>query len=271
MRLPSRPESRLPVDNVNKTLYIPLYGKAYVSRLGILLEDKKAEEIWDSEGFPLKGKAKSRWLAYYMGMRSAVVDRWTRQQLQEHPEAVVLHVGCGLDSRCERVESSKHLWFDVDFPEVIEERKRYFEEMETYHMIASDIRDADWLSQVPAGKTAIIVMEGISMYLRPEELKTVLQRWKACFGEVRILMDTYTVFAAKATKYKNPINEVGVTEVYGFDDPRELETAGISFVQEHSMTPESLIQQLPKRERGIFRCLFAGKMARKIYRLYEYV
>ena len=84
-------------------------------------------------------------------------------------------------------------------------------------------------------------------------------------------MDTYTVFAAKATKYKNPINEVGVTEVYGMDDPRSLlEGTGLSKVQEHSLTPEDLIAQLPKREQGFFRYVFAGKMAKKIYRLYEY-
>ena len=48
------------MNNVNKTLYIPLYGKAYVSKRGILLDDKKAEEIWASESFSLKGKSKSK-------------------------------------------------------------------------------------------------------------------------------------------------------------------------------------------------------------------
>lgn len=258
------------MNGVNKTLYIPLYGKAYVSRKGILLEDKKAEAIWEAEGFPLKGKAKSKWLAYNMGMRSAVFDRWTQMQLQQHPEAVVIHVGCGMDSRCERVKYQGHLWFDVDFPEVIAERKRYFSETETYRMIASDIREDDWLSQIPGDRTAILVMEGVSMYLNMEELQTVLQRWKAHFADLRILMDSYTVFAARATKYKNPINEVGVTQVYGFDDPRQLEDAGVAFVQEHSLTPDWLIAQLPKSEQGFFRTMFGGNFAKKIYRLYEY-
>lgn len=260
----------MPMDNVNRTLYIPLYGKAYVSRRGLILEDRKAEEIWASEGFPLKGKASSKWLAYYMGMRSAVFDRWTKQQMEENPDAVVLHVGCGMDSRCQRVEIRNHLWFDVDFPEVMAERKRYFKESEYYHMIGSDIREGAWLSGIPKGKTAIIVMEGVSMYLTPGELKTVLKRWKDYFPEVRILMDVYTVFAAKATKYKNPINEVGVTQVYGLDDPKEAETTGMMFVQEHALTPEMMIVQLPKREQGFFRRIFAGKMAKKIYRLYEF-
>ena len=259
------------MDNVNKTLYIPLYGKSYVSCRGLILQDKKAEEIWEREGFPLKRKAKSKWLAYNMGMRSAVFDRWTEKQLKENPDAVVLHVGCGLDSRCIRVETKDHQWYDVDFPEVIAERKRYFAETERYHMIGSDIRKEDWLTAIPGNRTAVIVMEGISMYLKPEELKPVLKRWKDHFRDVRILMDTYTVFAAKATKYKNPINEVGVTEVFGFDNPRELEgETGLAFVQEHSLTPEDLIARLPQKEQGLFRWLFAGKLAKSIYRLYEY-
>ena len=59
------------MNNVNKTLYIPLYGKSYVSKKGILLHDPKAEEIWAAEGFKIRGKSASKWLAYYMGMRSA--------------------------------------------------------------------------------------------------------------------------------------------------------------------------------------------------------
>lgn len=258
------------MNSINKTLYIPLYGKAYVSRRGLLLEDKKAEEIWEAEGFPLKGKAKSKWLAYYMGMRSGVFDSWLEEKLAELPGGVVLHVGCGMDSRIVRVGDRNHQWYDVDFPEVITERKRYFEETETYHMVSSDIREMTWLSGIPGGSDAIIVMEGISMYLQPEALKEVLRQWKTHFGEIRILMDTYTSFAAKATRYKNPINDVGVTRVYGFDDPVELEESGIAFVREHELTPRRLIEQLPRREQTFFRTMFAGRMAKKIYRLYEY-
>jgi hypothetical protein len=38
------------------------------------------------------------------------------------------------------------------------------------------------------------------------------------YPQVRILLDVYTVFGAKASKYKNPINDVGVTTVWGLDD-----------------------------------------------------
>ena len=83
-------------------------------------------------------------------------------------------------------------------------------------------------------------------------------------------MDCYTTFAAKASKYKNPINDVGVTEVYGLDDPKLLEQAGIKFVKEREMTPENMINELKGIEKTIFSKLYAGSIAEKMYRLYEY-
>lgn len=253
------------MDNVNKTLYIPLYGKSCVSKRGIILHDEKAEQIWAAEGFPLKGKSKSKWLAYYMGMRSAIFDRWLARKMEENPEAAVLHIGCGMDSRIIRVGVRGHQWFDVDFPEVINQRRKYFEETGNYKMISGDLRETDWLEQLPKGK-AIVVLEGISMYLQPEELKAAFENLYAHFENVHILMDCYTVFAAKASKYKNPINDVGVTEVFGMDDPNVLP----GFLREHEMTPQDMIDQLQGMEKRIFASLYAGGVAKKMYRLYEY-
>ena len=66
------------MDSVNKTLFIPLYGRALVSQKGIILKDEHAQRIWCQNKFKLKGKSKSKWLAYYMGMRSAVFDDWVK-------------------------------------------------------------------------------------------------------------------------------------------------------------------------------------------------
>lgn len=257
------------MNNVNKTMYIPLYGKSYVSQKGIILQDPKAEEIWAAEGFPLKGKSKSKWLAYYIGMRSAVFDRWVRERMEEDPSATVIHIGCGMDSRCLRVGTQGHLWFDLDFPDVIGERKRYYAETAEYKMLCADVTDPQWLSQVP-GENAIVMMEGVSMYMSPEELKRTIGQIRRHFASVHLLMDCYTEFAAKASKVKNPINDVGVTKVYGLDDPRKLEGEGLRFVKEHEMTPAELVEELQGLEKGIFKKLFAGGVAKRMYRLYEY-
>ena len=259
------------MNEVNKTLYIPLYGKAYVSRKGLILHDTKAEEIWEKEGFALKGKSKSKWLAYYMGMRSAVFDGWVKKKMQEDECAVVVHIGCGMDSRVLRVGTDDHLWYDVDFPDVIEERKTYYSETEDYTMLASDVRNTEWLNDIPSNADAIVVMEGISMYLQVEELQNTLGAVANHFNKISLLMDCYTEFAAMASKYKNPINDVGVTKVVGIDDPQICEeNTGLTYVGEHNMTPECMINELKGIECTFFRFMFGGKLSKKMYRLYEY-
>ena len=253
------------MDSVNKTLYIPLYGKAYVSEKGIILEDKKAEEIWEKAGFELKGKAASKWLAYTMAMRSKVFDEWVKEKMTD--DCVVLHLGCGLDSRVLRVNASCQ-WYDLDFKNVIQERRKYFEETDTYHMLEADLRLQDWIKELPSDKKAIVIMEGVSMYISCLEMNQLFMTLKNYFGEVELLLDYYSEFAAKVSKYKNPINEVGVTKVYGINDPAVLNK--MKFVCAHDMTPEYLIKELPEKEQKLFRRLYAGKFAKSLYRMAEF-
>lgn len=258
------------MDSVNKTLYIPLYGKALVSRRGIILADSRAEELWAKEGFPLRGKSASKWLAFYMGMRSAVFDRWAEARIECSPGAVVLHIGCGLDSRFFRLGVRPGHWYDIDFPEVIAQRRLHYSEESGCSMLAGDAREAGWLGDIE-GSEAIVLMEGISMYLAPAELEALLSRLTERFDKLSLLMDCYSGFAARMSKYKNPINDVGVRTVWGMDEPGALaEKCGFGRWQQLEMTPEELINQLSGVEKAIFRRLYAGKTAKKLYQLYEF-
>lgn len=258
------------MDSVNRTLYIPLYGKAVVSRKEIIIHDPKAENICDSCGLNLSGSAGSKWLAYFMAMRAAVYDEWVREKLHMLNNPIVIHIGCGLDSRVERVGGS-YMWYDVDFPEVIEERKKFYTETEFYHMLGANAAADDWIKQLPDAENAAVVMEGVCMYLETGDIIRLFERLKGKFPQVALLADFYTSFGVKASKYKNPVNQVGVTTLYGIDDPHCLESdTGLAFKTEHNMTPEKMTEQLGGAEKIFFKTMFAGKTAKKIYRMYEY-
>lgn len=258
------------MTEVNKTLYIPLYGKAYVSKKGLFLNDKKAEEIWEKEKFTLKGKSKSKWLAYYMGIRSAVFDEWIKEKISVTDDITVIHIGCGMDSRIERIGNSKCKWYDVDFEDVINERRRYYTENESYKMIVGDARSCEWLDYIHENKKAVIIMEGVSMYLKDNEIQNLFNNLASHFEHISLLADCYTIKAAKISKHKNPINDVGVTNVYGVDNPEIFTSESVEFVKEHNMTPQKFIDELHGAEKWIFSKLFAGGFSKKMYRLFEY-
>lgn len=260
---------QISMTGVNKTLYIPLYGKALVSRRGLFIKDEDAERIWADASFPLKGKARSKWLAYYMGIRAAVFDKWVKERASENQDAVIIHIGAGLDSRFKRC-GVENAWYDVDFPEVIEERRKYFTEGDGYGMIASDIRREGWLDEICESKTAIVVMEGVAMYLSNEERELLIARLGERFSSIYLLMDFYTPFGARMSKRRNPVNTVGVSEVWGIGVPESVGCGVFNEAVEKEMTPRCCIDELRGVEKFVFKTLYAGGISKKIYKLFEY-
>lgn len=258
------------MNEVNKTLFIPLYGKAMVSKQGMILKDDIAEKIWEQESFPISGKSASKWLALNMAMRARVFDDWTESLLNQNRSALVIQIGCGLDGRCLRVKTSGVKWIDADLDEVISLRRKYYTETEAYRMIALDASNVEQLKALPSSDVAIVVLEGLSMYLTNEQIQKMLCTLKEKYSVLHVLMDVYTKFGAAASKYKNPVNDVGVMNLYGIGSMESvLENTGLRVVARHSLTPDELINELKPSKRFLFRMLFTGRLYSKIYRLYE--
>src|SRR4029453_11127268 len=75
-----------------------------------------------------------------IAIRAKQFDIWTTEFLADHPGATVLHLGCGLDSRVWRIDPPASVrWFDVDYPEVIELRRRLYPERAGYTTIGSSL------------------------------------------------------------------------------------------------------------------------------------
>lgn len=256
------------MNEVNKTLYIPLYGKAYVTSLNCLLKDTKAQEIWNQVQFPLGRKSKSKFLAYYMAMRARVFDDLVKKHVSS--DSVIVHLGCGLDSRYERLQLD-NVFIDVDFDEVIQERKLYYCENDHYRMVGCNICSLDWAKDIDVSKPVIVVIEGVSMYLTNSQLQQLFKDISSTFTNCMIFMDVYSCFAAKMSKYKNPVKEVGVSNVYGLDDPLLVCNDKLQFIGELEMTPNHLIEEIQGKDQVIFKKLYAGKFANSLYHLYTYI
>jgi O-methyltransferase involved in polyketide biosynthesis len=79
-------------------------------------------------------------------------DAWTRAFLAANPDATVLHLGCGLDTRVYRIDPPPAVrWFDVDMPEVIALRQQLYPQRAGYQRIGSSITGPAWLDSVAAG------------------------------------------------------------------------------------------------------------------------
>ena len=133
-----------------------------------------------------------------------------------------------------------------------------------------DASDAKQVERLPDSNTVIVILEGISMYLSNEQVNGLFLALQDKYANIHILMDVYTEFAAKASKYKNPVNDVGVTSLWGIDNIQDvLSNTEIKFIKEHSFTPSKLVDEMKPFDRVLFKMMFTGSVYRKLYRLLE--
>ena len=126
---------------------------------------------------------------FMVALRSAQFDTLITDYLNRHPDAVVLHLGCGLHSRAFRLATENAPWFDVDLPNVIALRRRLYSESDTYRMVGSSVTDPGWIDQLPIGGPVLIVAEGLLMYLTPAETAALLHRLVDRFDTGELLAD----------------------------------------------------------------------------------
>jgi len=113
----------LPLSGVKETMLITLYLRAMESqRPDAIMKDEKAVTLVTQMSYDFDQVRKIRMnegnkVARIMLTRE--MDRYARDFLSRHPEAVVVHIGCGLDSRFERVDNGQVEWYDLDLPDVI--------------------------------------------------------------------------------------------------------------------------------------------------------
>lgn len=258
------------MTNESKTLFIPLYGKAMMSRKGFF-EDKTAEEIVDTCGWDFEDVDKSEKLAIFMAMRAMQYDQLTERFIEKQPESIVIHLGCGLDSRCRRIKVGAKRWYDIDFPEVIEMREKYFTENEAYHMIGSSVTDLSWLDKIEyKGEAVLVIAEGLSMYLTADEMVSLMEAFKERFEKTAFLFDAYSNAAAKLSKFKNPINAVDAKIDFSMSDPAVLEerVKGAKCVINKSIILKRYIDKLEGAYKARFT--FMGGFGSGFYRIYGF-
>ncbi|MEU0871470.1 class I SAM-dependent methyltransferase [Nocardia brasiliensis] len=149
---------------VQKTLSPVLRAKALDNLLpDPILGDTNAEQVMRRlEPDYDKGRFGKSQIGLSAVVRAKTHDDWARAFLAEHPDAVVLHLGCGLDARVYRVDPPPTVdWYDLDYPAIIELRQRLLPPREHYTLLGSSVTDLTWLDRVPHGRPVLLIAEGL--------------------------------------------------------------------------------------------------------------
>ncbi|WP_217577966.1 class I SAM-dependent methyltransferase [Mesorhizobium sp. GbtcB19] len=218
---------KVDLTGAKETLLMTLYGKALESRLpNSLLQDRFADEAVKKIDYDFSRLKVDGNLGVGFAIRAKTLDAQVGDFLARNPDAIVLHLGCGLDTRVFRVDPPRGVdWFDVDYPEVIELRRRLYPPRERYHLAGSSVTEPGWLADVPRNRPTIVVAEGLAPYLAADEGLLLLGRLVAHLVGGEVIFDAYSNFGLKLMRLSPAIKATGAEVHWAIEDPRELEQA----------------------------------------------
>lgn len=254
-----------------ETLLIPLYCKYLESQKDSpIIKDEKAIEMVNSIEYDYEQLQIPKQTYVTICLRVKQFDNYVNNFLMAEPDSIVIHLGCGLDNRFKRVDNNAVEWYDLDFPEVIELRKHFYQETERYHFISSPVMELNWLDSINAkNKWVIILAEGLFMYLKEEEVKLLFQSFQNKFSINTIIFDSYSALTAKSIKNHPSIKKTGAVIRWGIDNAKDIESWGnkIYLKEEWYFTQSDEINKLDIGYRILFKLMSLFPMARKAHRI----
>lgn len=120
---------------VQETLFLTLYGRALDTHASHpILADTMADEIAGKIDYDFTKLKLGSNIVVNIALRAKMLDEVVRRFVADHPDAVVLDLGAGLDDRMFRIAPPPTVdWYDIDFPEVIVLRRRILPEHSQVH------------------------------------------------------------------------------------------------------------------------------------------
>ncbi len=218
------------LQGISETLLIPLYIRAKESqRPDALLRDELAVALvnridCDYSRFKLQEHDE---VGIILRMRE--FDRRVQAFLTHHPQAVVVHIGCGLDTRFERVDNGQVEWFDLDMPEVIALRKSLIGgEKERYHLLGGSVFEDAWLEQVEAnrGRPFFFAAEGVFPYFPEAQVKSLFLKLRQRFPGAELVCDAHTPFIILTDNLQLALSRVQARLHWGLKHGKDVEQWG---------------------------------------------
>jgi O-methyltransferase involved in polyketide biosynthesis len=218
---------KVSLTGAEQTALIGLYGKALESRRpDSILADRQADQALRRIDYEFNTLRPRRHDQKGAAVRAKAYDEWVKQFLHVQPECVVLHLGCGLDTRVYRVNPPSSVgWYDIDLPDVIRLRKRLFPQRAGLHTIAASVTDPRLLDTIPGDKPVLVIAEGLTPYLRGADGVAMLQRITEHFPSGELVFDGYSPAGVWGLQRYAPIKASGAQLDWSIDDPHNLEKA----------------------------------------------
>ncbi len=224
--------AKLTLDTQNKiaeTLLFSLHSRAEETRLpNPLLVDTKAVQVEEAIDYDFSRFRLSKQDNVLTILRVRQFDNITKDFLNRYPYSIVVHIGCGLDTRFERVDNGKVEWYDLDLPEVIMLRQKLIEPQTRNHLIGCSVLDNTWLEMFThtPDQHCLLVAEGVFPYFTQDQVRQLFLLLSEKLPGCELACDGMSPLMIRLHNFQLSASKLDARLCWGLNNGREPEAWG---------------------------------------------
>jgi O-methyltransferase involved in polyketide biosynthesis len=266
------------LQGVSETLFIPLHYRIALSKTPDSgFKDEMAERFQERIAYDWSKFRDAPIFRGAMTKRTKVLDEQVAAFVARHPDALVVNLGAGLDTRFYRLDNGMIRWIELDLPEVIAFRRKLEEPVNARHLLVEgSVLDPLWPARVKqnACEHVLLIAEGLLPYFTQEEHAAILSGIANNFPGQEMLFQTAAISTVREIAKHVDLRKLSnlgqmsddVHIQWGFDD-----ATGVSaleprarFIEEFPLLDLSATRQLEQKlpPQLVEKLVTAGKIVR---------
>ncbi|MFC8451014.1 class I SAM-dependent methyltransferase [Kitasatospora sp. NPDC057223] len=189
------------LEGVPETALWTLWQRAAEARRpDAVLRDPKAVELVDRIDYPFTERfGTSGAQAQLQALRVACFDREVADFLAREPRGTVVCLGEGLETQYWRVDNGRAQWLTVDLPESVALRERLLPPGPRQRYLAADATEFGWADEVDRSHGVLVTAQGLLMYLRPTQVRSLIAGCAERFPGGSLVMDAVPHWFSRLT------------------------------------------------------------------------
>ncbi|HZQ33009.1 MAG TPA: class I SAM-dependent methyltransferase, partial [Mycobacterium sp.] len=113
-------------------------------------------------------------------------------------------------------------WYDVDYPDVIALREQFYPPDASYRLMPASLTELHWLTAVPTDRPALVIAEGVVMYLTEESGIALLRHIVERFPSGELQFDVLNRRAMRTQVFNRVLRRAGARWQWAVDGPDDI-------------------------------------------------
>ena len=178
---------------MEQTAFLTEYARALDSQWPRpILGDRLAYDVVGKIDYDFAGLGVQSSVACQTALRAKMLDDRVRAFVAEHPDAVVVDLGAGLDSGFYRVDPPPSVdWYSVDLPGITGLRDQVLPANAHSHSVPISLADEAWPDAIPAERPTMLIADGLFAFLSEAMIAGIFRRITDHFASGELAFNDY--------------------------------------------------------------------------------